>query len=95
MHYSLLAFSKRSRCRRRHRGHDGLHCVHEQGPGGPEMLDSGLVLYYLKEGRGDTSEGLEGEGMDPEGHSGGVAQAPSSRQGPGRHGLDDPGQDEC
>ena len=41
---------------------------------------------------GDGSEGLEGEGMDPEGHSGGVARAPSSRQGPGRNGLDDPGQ---
>ena len=72
MQYSLLAFSKRSRCRRRHRGRDGLHCVREHEPEGLEGLDSALVLYYLKEGRGDRSEGLEGEGMDPGSHSGGT-----------------------
>ena len=37
-------------------------------------MGSGFVLYYLNEGTGEGSEGLEGEGTDPERSPAGAAR---------------------
>ena len=40
----------------------------------PTGEGSGFVLYYLNEGTGEGSEGLEGEGTDPERSPAGAAR---------------------